>query len=225
MPNEDKNGIRVPHGLAAQAAAARPIPPINTATPDMVAYCYDVLLCYFAGMDCPAMPEFSAKGEFPLFVTWEKQSKSGYILRGCIGTLSPCPLKVLKNYTYNSALHDHRFPPIAEQEMPQLQCSVSLLTNYEAAADVYDWQIGKHGLMINFSDSRGTKYSATYLPEIAEEQGWNHKQTIDSLISKAGFNGRISKALLSSVETTKYQSSKSTLTYQDYLNAREATMR
>ena len=70
-----------------------------------------------------------------------------------------------------SALHDRRFPPITEREMPQLHCSVSLLvssgicnaidlitliaqTNYESAGDVYDWEIGRHGLVINFADSK-----------------------------------------------------------------------
>ena len=69
---------------------------------------------------------------------------------------------------------------------------------------------------------RGEKYTATYLPEIALEQGWNQKQTIDSLISKAGFNGRITPVLLSSVKLTRYQSCKASLSYQAYLHRKRA---
>ena len=33
----------------------------------------------------------------------------------------------------------------------------------------------------------GIEYTATYLPKVPLEQGWNQKQTVDSLIEKAGY--------------------------------------
>lgn len=32
-------------------------------------------------------------------------------------------------------------------------------------------QVGLHGIVINFTDDRGSSYSATFLPEVAAEQG------------------------------------------------------
>jgi hypothetical protein len=39
------------------------------------------------------------------------------------------------------------------------------------------------------------RFHGTYLPHVAPEQGWNVRQTIDSLIRKAGFDGPIDDAL------------------------------
>lgn len=41
----------------------------------------------------------------------------------------------------HSALRDRRFPPIQAKELPQLQCKVSILTEYETAADHLDWEV------------------------------------------------------------------------------------
>ncbi|CAA2977149.1 Hypothetical predicted protein, partial [Olea europaea subsp. europaea] len=38
------------------------------------------------------------------------------------------------------ALRDRRFPPIQAKELPYLQCTVSILTNYETARDYLDWE-------------------------------------------------------------------------------------
>ena len=46
-----------------------------------------------------------------------------------------------------------------------------------------DWVIGIHGIRIEFHNERGAKRSATYLPEVAHEQGWNHIQTIGFIIT------------------------------------------
>ena len=57
---------------------------------------------------------------------------------------------------------------------------------------------------------------ATYLPEVASEQGWDCHEAVVSLIRKSGYQGVISEELLKDVETTKYQSSKQRLTYAEY---------
>jgi AMMECR1 domain-containing protein len=40
-----------------------------------------------------------------------------------------------------SALRDRRFPPIEARELPLLECTVSILTNYETANDYLDWEV------------------------------------------------------------------------------------
>ncbi|KAK8964699.1 hypothetical protein KSP40_PGU014882 [Platanthera guangdongensis] len=74
----------------------------------------------------------------------------------------------------NHALRDRRFPPVQAKELPYLECTVSLLTEYESALNYLDWEIGKHGLIIEFTDpDYNTRRNGTYLPEVAaNEELW-----------------------------------------------------
>ena len=58
-------------------------------------------------------------------------------------------------------------------------------------------QIEKHGIKITF-ESEGRHYSATYLPGVAAEQGWDKNETLKSLIKKAGYKG-IFNAMMTSL--------------------------
>ncbi|KAL3915584.1 MAG: hypothetical protein SGPRY_007164, partial [Prymnesium sp.] len=49
--------------------------------------------------------------------------------------------------------------------------SVSLLTHFECAADLNDWEIGVHGVWIDFIDLQNKPRSAVYLPDVMPEQG------------------------------------------------------
>lgn len=42
-----------------------------------------------------------------------------------------------------SALRDERFPPIQAKELPFLQVTVSLLTDYEVVDHYLDWEVRK----------------------------------------------------------------------------------
>ncbi|OAV86862.1 hypothetical protein PTTG_03556 [Puccinia triticina 1-1 BBBD Race 1] len=64
--------------------------------------------------------------------------------------------------------------------------------------------------------NRRRMMSATYLPDVAGEQGWTKVEAIDSAIRKAGWKGPITPALRSSLIIERYQSSKFTATYQDW---------
>ena len=70
-----------------------------------------------------------------------------------------------------SAFKDSRFQPISPDELPRLSVSVSILRQFEEARDYRDWDIGTHGIRIEFYNERGAKRTATYLPEVAPEQG------------------------------------------------------
>ncbi|KAI5289853.1 hypothetical protein KEM54_003072 [Ascosphaera aggregata] len=129
-----------------------------------------------------------AEIEYPLFVTWNTVSVDGdKILRGCIGIFEDQPLEVGLNYfTIQSAFHDHRFKPISSSTVPSLSCSVTLLADFEDCSDPFDWIIGTHGIRIMFSHAN-RHYGATYLPDVASEQGWTKEETLRSLMIKAGY--------------------------------------
>uniref|UniRef100_A0A8C9LAN7 AMMECR1 like n=1 Tax=Pavo cristatus TaxID=9049 RepID=A0A8C9LAN7_PAVCR len=137
----------------------------------------------------------------PLFVTWKTGRDKR--LRGCIGTFSAMNLHSgLREYTLTSALKDSRFPPLTREELPKLFCSVSLLTNFEDASDYLDWEVGIHGIRIEFINEKGVKRTATYLPEVAKEQDWDQIQTIDSLLRKGGFKAPITNDFRKTIKLT-----------------------
>ncbi|TPX31067.1 hypothetical protein SmJEL517_g05494 [Synchytrium microbalum] len=64
--------------------------------------------------------------------------------------------------------------------------------------------------------------STTYLPEVAPEQGWTKIEAIDSLLRKGGYSGRITDQVRQKIVLTRYQSSKYTITYEEYLKLKSA---
>lgn len=175
--------------------------------------------------------------EFPLFITWNTVNGSHSRLRGCIGTFEPLPLREgLEEYTIIAAFKDRRFNPISLSELPKLECAISLLTKFEECQDYLDWELGKHGIYIDFSPpsssstfgssvrrngSRGA-LTATYLPDVAPAQGWTKVEAIDSAIQKAGYDGKINDELRKSLHVRRYQSEKASLHYADWKAARDS---
>lgn len=174
--------------------------------------------------------------ECPLFVTWEKvRPKAGfpanllgggndtgepvYELRGCIGSLSPKKLSAaIGDYALTSALKDRRFQPVKEAEIPSLRVAVSLLVQYEPCQNCFDWVVGTHGILIRFWSFKASReYSATYLPEVAQEQGWDQKTSVVALMRKSGYTGKIDQELFDAIDCTRYQSSKVRMTYDEFL--------
>ncbi|CAD6579497.1 MAG: hypothetical protein ASARMPRED_009158 [Alectoria sarmentosa] len=134
----------------------------------------------------------SKEEEHPLFVTWNTISpRSGYkSLRGCIGTFEAQELGAgLRGYALTAAFDDHRFSPISLSELSSLSTSITFLTNFIPASHPFDWTLGTHGIRISFSH-HGKRYNATYLPDVAVEQGWSKEETIVSLMRKAGWKGK-----------------------------------
>ncbi|KAF2774083.1 hypothetical protein EJ03DRAFT_386941 [Teratosphaeria nubilosa] len=165
--------------------------------------------------------------EHPLFVTWNTISKSGHKnLRGCIGTFEPQELEYgLRSYALTSAFEDTRFHPIPSSELPSLACHVTLLTNFsEPTKDPMDWTLGKHGIRISFSN-HGRRYGATYLPDVAKEQGWTKEETLISLMRKAGWSGSGSGWLSTwrdgRGELVRYEGKQVALEYQEWKEWRD----
>jgi len=157
---------------------------------------------------------------YPLFVTWNIGREKR--LRGCIGTFSPMNLHAgLREYALTSALKDSRFSPITKDELSRLHCSVSILTDFEDAGDYLDWEPGTHGIRIEFLNDKGHKKTATYLPEVAVDQGWDRVQTIDSLLRKGGFKSQITADVRRGIKLTRYRSEKVALSYSEYCSRKQ----
>ena len=155
--------------------------------------------------------------ESPLFVTWNVVGHDGHrSLRGCIGTFEDQELEDgIASYALTSALHDSRFSPVRLAELPSLEVSVTLLTDFEDCDDADDWTLGVHGLRISFV-YHGRRHGATYLPDVATEQGWTKEETLVSLMRKAGWMGRRDRWREVEVDCVRYQGKKESLEFAEY---------
>ncbi len=70
----------------------------------------------------------------------------------------------------------------------------------------------------------GRRRSATFLPEVAAEQGWTQAQTIEALLRKGGVAGPPSPAVWASITAERYQSQKTALTHAEWLAVGSAGM-
>lgn len=117
-----------------------------------------------------------------------------------------------------------------------LLISVSLLTNFEECEDYLDWQLGVHGIYIDFvapspngSTANGIsrrvnrtqrRLTATYLPDVAPAQGWTQQEAIDSAIHKAGYDGKATDELRRSLHVRRYRSEKASARYAEWKASR-----
>ena len=180
-------------------------------------YCFEVLESALSNKDIKKIPfpeEFKGKS-FPLFVTWTLGKDKE--LRGCIGTFEESKLeKQLGKYALISAFEDDRFEePINKSELKNLNCEVSLLIKFEKVENVMDWEVGTHGIDIEFEDNKGNSFSSTFLPEVASDEGWDQRTTLKYLVQKAGYTGSLDK-IIKNIRLTRYQSIKKTISYNQY---------
>jgi MEMO1 family protein len=118
------------------------------------------------------------------FVTINKQDQ----LRGCIGSLTAVePLTdSVKRNAINAAFHDHRFSPLLEEEIEEIEIEISILTEpqvleYTDSEDLIKKLRPKEdGVILQKGAAR-----ATFLPQV-----WNqlpeHEDFLSHLCSKAG---------------------------------------
>jgi AMME syndrome candidate gene 1 protein len=85
--------------------------------------------------------------------------------------------------------------------------------------------VGTHGIWIEFTDPSTNKTrTATYLPEVALEQGWDKHEAVESLLRKGGFKGHVTLEFLKSVKLTRYKSKKHKVTYEEYMGWRKSLL-
>lgn len=193
--------------------------PQGPETLELCRFCFEVLSAHLNNLATPQFPAWADPCfKAPLFVTWTKRRNAYDELRGCIGCLEPVTLRPgLSEYALRSSLQDRRFPPVRLDEVPALTCKLSILHQFEDCAHAHDWQVGVHGVLINFADGNGKRYSATYLPEVAREHGMTREVAIQELVIKSGYSGACTKDLISRMEVTRYQSIVESVAYDEFV--------
>jgi len=132
------------------------------------------------------IPEFDIerkrlKEKEGVFVTIKKGDR----LRGCIGQIvSPGqPLwELARDMAISACSQDYRFEPISPKELGELNYEISVLSIPKEIDRWQDIKLGRHGVIIE----RGAK-TGVFLPQVAEETGWNLEEFLSELCSqKAG---------------------------------------
>ena len=113
------------------------------------------------------------------FVTLKRKGQ----LRGCIGyTQAFKPLsQTIMEMAQAAAFQDPRFPPLAKNELADLEIEISVLTPFRPIQDIKEIEVGKHGLFIE----RGG-YSGLLLPQVATEYHWDRQTFLEHTCLKAG---------------------------------------
>jgi len=120
------------------------------------------------------------KQDMGAFVTLHKHGR----LRGCIGNMAatgPLCLTV-RDMAIAAATEDPRFPRLTLDELDDVDIEISALTPMRKIDDYNEIETGKHGVMVRMGGRSGV-----YLPQVADETGWNREQFMNSLCAnKAG---------------------------------------
>lgn len=120
------------------------------------------------------------------FVTLYKRRGGTRELRGCIGMhASDQPLvRLVPEMALASAFGDPRFPPLAKDELRDLEIEISVYrTGIEPLASPDEFVVGEQGIILQVG-----RAEATFLPQVAAEQGWDRVATFENLCLKAGLD-------------------------------------
>ena len=121
----------------------------------------------FDGDDTP-VGILKEKG-YGVFVTLHLNGR----LRGCVGRfISDESLSAtIREMARSAAFHDPRFPLLTRSEAPLVDIEVSVLSPLKKIASVDEFQLGRDGIYIIKGSHHGT-----FLPQVAEETGWNTEE-------------------------------------------------
>jgi uncharacterized protein len=105
-------------------------------------------------------------------------------LRGCVGYVQPtCAVyRAVAETARAAAFDDNRFPPVTEEEAPQLEIELSILSP-AAPVSAEKIEIGRHGLLITWHGRRGL-----LLPQVPVERGWDRITFLEQTCRKAGLS-------------------------------------
>lgn len=104
-------------------------------------------------------------------------------LRGCVGVIqAAAPLAVsVVRMARQAALHDPRFFPLSEGELPGLDIEISVLSPLRQAERPEDVEVGIHGIYVTAWGRSGL-----LLPQVAREMGWTREEFLSHTCLKAG---------------------------------------
>lgn len=113
------------------------------------------------------------------FVSIHKQGD----LRGCIGHIEANePLGgVVARCAVAACSSDPRFPAVSASELPHLDIELSVLGPLERITGPDDFEIGRHGLVVEMGWHRGL-----LLPQVATEWNWDRETFLAQTCHKAG---------------------------------------
>jgi AmmeMemoRadiSam system protein B/AmmeMemoRadiSam system protein A len=94
-------------------------------------------------------------------------------LRGCIGrfTSSDTLYETIQDMARSAAFSDPRFPSLSRSEAPRIEIEVSVLSPLKKISSIDEFKLGRDGIYIIKGGHRGT-----FLPQVAEETGWDTEQ-------------------------------------------------
>ena len=103
-------------------------------------------------------------------------------LRGCVGYVFPqySLYRTIAETATAAAFDDPRFPPLGEEELPDLRFEISVLSPLQPI-DPEDVEVGRHGLVITYGSRRGL-----LLPQVPVEHGWDRETFLQQTCTKAG---------------------------------------
>ncbi|UCC77945.1 MAG: AmmeMemoRadiSam system protein B [Anaerolineales bacterium] len=113
------------------------------------------------------------------FVTLKKAGQ----LRGCIGRMSSNQqlYATVQDVAIAAATEDARFPPVAKEELAEVDIEISVLSPMQYVDKLEAIQVGRDGLYISMGP-----FSGVLLPQVAIEQGWDREEFLRQLCVKAG---------------------------------------
>jgi AmmeMemoRadiSam system protein A len=103
-------------------------------------------------------------------------------LRGCIGflELQGDLQSTVAEAARRAAASDPRFMPVEADEFTDMDIDVTLLGALEDCRSAEAFDIGVHGLVIDYHGHRGL-----LLPQVAVERGWDKPEFLSALCQKA----------------------------------------
>lgn len=104
-------------------------------------------------------------------------------LRGCMGHFeADTPLfEIVARQAVVAATQDPRFMPLSADELGRIKIEISVLSEPRAVASYKDIEVGTHGVIL-----RKGMAGATFLPQVAPDEGWGLEEMLSNLSRKAG---------------------------------------
>eukprot|EP01062_Namystynia_karyoxenos_P042163 TRINITY_DN30776_c0_g1_i1.p1 TRINITY_DN30776_c0_g1~~TRINITY_DN30776_c0_g1_i1.p1 ORF type:complete len:325 (+),score=78.93 TRINITY_DN30776_c0_g1_i1:70-975(+) len=146
-------------------------------------------------------------------------------LLGCIGCHAPGPLRTeLPRLALAAAFRDPRRPEgIVSRDLGRLKCVVTLISQPVRARHWEDWELGHHGIKLLARTPEGVPYDGTFLPNVAVEQGWGRRTTVEMLLRKAGWPLSVEEGLQRCF-VQRFEASSAEMSYWHYMQGQARTI-
>ena len=110
-------------------------------------------------------------------------------LRGCIGYIDSGDQTLIDtvcNAAKHAAVNDPRFNPLRNNELPEINIEISLLSPFSSINDYEEISVGVHGLLLKEGNKQGL-----LLPQVATENKFNLAQFLTAICEKTGVTSNL----------------------------------